>query len=44
MDTTKQRQRAQKQHENAKEDKMTCIDCHKGIAHNKPEGMTEDDL
>ena len=44
MDVDKQRQRAQKQHENAKEDKMTCIDCHKGIAHNKPVGMTEDDL
>ncbi|MCB1958403.1 MAG: NapC/NirT family cytochrome c, partial [Rhodocyclaceae bacterium] len=25
------------------EDKMTCIDCHKGIAHKKPEGMTEAD-
>lgn len=44
MDTTKQRQRAQKQHENAKADKQTCIDCHKGIAHQKPEGMTEADL
>jgi cytochrome c-type protein NapC len=21
----------------------TCIDCHKGIAHQKPEGMKEDD-
>ncbi|MFZ5464181.1 MAG: NapC/NirT family cytochrome c, partial [Pseudomonadota bacterium] len=21
----------------------TCIDCHKGIAHKKPEGMTEQD-
>ena len=21
----------------------TCIDCHKGIAHHKPQGMTEDD-
>lgn len=44
MDVSKQRQRAQKQHENAKADKQTCIDCHKGIAHQKPEGMTEDDL
>lgn len=44
MDTSKQRQRAQKQHENAREDKQTCIDCHKGIAHSKPQGMTEADL
>ena len=21
----------------------TCMDCHKGIAHRKPEGMTEED-
>lgn len=28
-----QKQLAQKQHENAKADKKTCIDCHKGIAH-----------
>jgi cytochrome c-type protein NapC len=21
----------------------TCIDCHKGIAHHKPQGMKEDD-
>lgn len=44
MDTSKQRQRAQKQHENAKADQQTCIDCHKGIAHQKPQGMTEADL
>jgi cytochrome c-type protein NapC len=24
-------------------DNMTCIDCHKGIAHHKPAGMTEED-
>jgi cytochrome c-type protein NapC len=27
----------------AQKDKQTCIDCHKGIAHKKPKGMTEED-
>ncbi|KON80807.1 NapC/NirT family cytochrome c [Azoarcus sp. PA01] len=43
MNTESQKQRARKQHEMAREDNMTCIDCHKGIAHHKPEGMTEED-
>ena len=43
MDVEKQKSRAAKQHANAKKDNMTCIDCHKGIAHNKPTGMTEDE-
>ncbi|OJZ18433.1 MAG: Denitrification system component NirT [Thiobacillus sp. 65-29] len=43
MNTEVQKTRARKQHEMAVEDKMTCIDCHKGIAHKKPEGMTEED-
>lgn len=43
MDVEKQKSRAAKQHENAKKDNMTCIDCHKGIAHKKPEGMTEEE-
>lgn len=43
MNTEAQKQRARKQHEIALEDKLTCIDCHKGIAHKKPEGMTEAD-
>lgn len=43
MNADAQKQRARKQHEMAQEDKMTCIDCHKGIAHHKPEGMTEED-
>lgn len=43
MNTESQKQRARKQHEMALEDKMTCIDCHKGIAHYKPQGMTEED-
>ncbi|SMB28512.1 nitrate reductase, cytochrome c-type,periplasmic [Sterolibacterium denitrificans] len=44
MNGEMQKQRARKQHENAREDNMTCIDCHKGIAHHLPEDMTEDDL
>lgn len=43
MASEKQKQRARKQHEMAREDNMTCIDCHKGIAHHKPEGMTDED-
>ncbi|MBL8444486.1 MAG: NapC/NirT family cytochrome c [Zoogloeaceae bacterium] len=43
MNSAAQKQRARKQHEMAREDNMTCIDCHKGIAHHKPEGMTEQD-
>ena len=43
MDTAKQKQRARKQHELALEDGDTCIDCHKGIAHHKPNGITEED-
>ncbi len=43
MNSEVQKQRARKQHEMAIEDNMTCIDCHKGIAHHKPEGMTEED-
>jgi cytochrome c-type protein NapC len=43
MDPEKQKQRARKQHENAQADGMTCIDCHKGIAH-KPvhQGLEEE--
>lgn len=43
MAPEKQKQRARKQHELALEDGDTCIDCHKGIAHHKPDGMTEED-
>lgn len=43
MNTESQKQRARKQHELAQRDKQTCIDCHKGIAHKKPQGMTEED-
>jgi len=43
MNTEAQKQRARKQHEMALRDKNTCIDCHKGIAHQKPKGMKEED-
>lgn len=43
MNVEVQRARARKQHELAVKDRMTCIDCHKGIAHQKPQGMTEED-
>ncbi|MBI5256306.1 MAG: NapC/NirT family cytochrome c [Burkholderiales bacterium] len=43
MAKTVQKPRAQKSHEMALKDKETCIVCHKGIAHHKPKGMTEED-
>lgn len=43
MNPEAQKTRAQKNHKFAIEDNMTCIDCHKGIAHHKPQGMTEAD-
>ena len=44
MDIDKQKHRASKLHASAIEEKQTCIDCHKGIAHQKPKGMPEEDL
>lgn len=43
MDTEKQKLRGAKMHKIALDDKKTCIDCHKGIAHAKPKGMKEDE-
>ncbi|HMM55118.1 MAG TPA: NapC/NirT family cytochrome c [Candidatus Desulfobacillus sp.] len=43
MSAEMQKPRARKQHELAQRDGETCIDCHKGIAHQKPKGMAEDD-
>ena len=43
MNSELQKPRARKQHELAQRDGETCIDCHKGIAHQKPKGMKEDD-
>ncbi|MBK7135846.1 MAG: NapC/NirT family cytochrome c [Rhodocyclales bacterium] len=43
MDPEKQKQRARKQHELAMKGGDACIDCHKGIAHQKPQGMKDED-
>jgi cytochrome c-type protein NapC len=43
MDTEKQKLRGAKMHKIARDENKTCIDCHKGIAHQKPKGMKEDD-
>ena len=43
MNPDAQKQRARKQHENAQRDGATCIDCHKGIAHHKPQNMPEEE-
>jgi cytochrome c-type protein NapC len=43
MDTEKQKTRASKSHARAKEEGMTCIQCHQGIAHQLPEDMTDED-
>lgn len=39
MDIEKQKARASKMHKIGLDDKQTCIDCHKGIAHQKPKNM-----
>jgi nitrate/TMAO reductase-like tetraheme cytochrome c subunit len=43
MDFHKQERRAQEKMEPALEEGKTCIECHKGIAHNLPEDYDEDD-
>lgn len=43
MDVEKQKLRGAKMHKIAQDEKQTCIDCHKGIAHHKPKGMKEDE-
>jgi cytochrome c-type protein NapC len=43
MDTEKQKLRGAKMHKIGLEEKKTCLDCHKGIAHRKPKGMKDDD-
>ena len=42
MNVEKQKTRAAKMHKIAQDDKKTCIDCHKGIAHQKPKNMPEE--
>jgi nitrate/TMAO reductase-like tetraheme cytochrome c subunit len=43
MTDKKQKRRAWKQHQNAKQDGLTCIDCHKGIAHRNVHQLIEDE-
>ena len=43
MDPTKQKRRAAKQHASAQEDGLTCIDCHKGIAHKPVHHLLEEE-
>jgi cytochrome c-type protein NapC len=42
MDPATQKQRSIKQHVFAMEQGQTCIDCHKGIAHKKPDALLDD--
>jgi len=42
MNTEQQKIRASKMHKIGQVEKKTCIDCHKGIAHNKPKNMPEE--
>jgi len=42
MDLTKQERRARKKHPKAMKKGQTCIDCHKGIAHELPAGMEDE--
>ncbi|GAB6054478.1 cytochrome c-type protein NapC [Magnetospira thiophila] len=41
MDVTKQESRGRARHLEAQDQGMTCIDCHKGIAHDLPHGALE---
>lgn len=43
MTDKKQKKRAWKQHSTAKAEGMTCIDCHKGIAHRNVHQLVEDE-
>lgn len=43
MDPDKQKQRSRKNHDLAQEEGKTCIDCHKGIAHQRPKNMPEEE-
>ncbi|MBF0372962.1 MAG: NapC/NirT family cytochrome c [Alphaproteobacteria bacterium] len=44
MDVTAQRNRARERHLEADKSGATCIDCHKGIAHDLPAGIKEEEL
>jgi cytochrome c-type protein NapC len=42
MDYSKQSKRAMEQHIKGDDEKKTCIECHKGIAHKLPDMQTID--
>jgi len=44
MNAEKQSEKAKTRHAKARAEKMTCIDCHYGIAHNEPEGPGPQEL
>jgi cytochrome c-type protein NapC len=44
MDSDKQSDRARARHAKAQAEKITCIDCHFGIAHHEPEGPGPQEL
>jgi cytochrome c-type protein NapC len=44
MDPDKQSDKAKARHAKAKAERMTCIDCHFGIAHKEPEGPGPQEL
>lgn len=44
MDFTEQEKRSRERHETAINEGKTCIDCHKGIAHELPEGAFEAEM
>ena len=41
MDLKMQESRARKRHVDALDEGKTCIECHKGVAHELPEGVYE---
>lgn len=43
MDRDKQKKRSWRRHDEAIEEHMTCIDCHKGIAHKPVQDMLEEE-
>lgn len=44
MSSDLQTETAQARHEKGREEGLTCIDCHFGIAHNEPKGITPADI
>jgi cytochrome c-type protein NapC len=44
MDPEKQSEKAQKRHEKARNEGLTCIDCHFAISHSEPNGPGPQEL